>query len=268
MARAVSYDGTQLAFDVTGHGEPLILLSGQATDRHFWDEVVPDLAKRHRVITFDARGTGESDAPEFTYTTRNMARDVIAILDAAGASRAHVYGISMGGRIAQWVGIDADERIGALVLGATTPGSTRGVRRAPDVDRILATADPNERAELAAPLMASEAFLSQNPALAARIRDLTTPRISDVARFLHFRASETHDSWTSLAHIQAPTLVIHGSEDRLNPTANAPLLAERIPGAEMVILEGARHLFHIECREAATRVVLDFLVRHPLSSRA
>jgi len=90
--------------------------------------------------------------------------------------------------------------------------------------------------------------------------------IPEYARKLHYQASEGHDAWALLPTIKAPTLVIHGSNDQVNMTANAPLLAERIPGAELSIVEGGRHMFFLEFREEAGRVVKEFLARHPLPS--
>jgi pimeloyl-ACP methyl ester carboxylesterase len=81
---------------------------------------------------------------------------------------------------------------------------------------------------------------------------------------LYFQSSEKHDAWELLPTIQAPTLVIHGSNDLINATANAPLLADRIPTAELYIVQGGRHLYFIEFRSEASRVVIDFLARHPL----
>ncbi len=81
---------------------------------------------------------------------------------------------------------------------------------------------------------------------------------------LHYRCSQGHDAWDSLPRISSPTLIVHGTEDRLNPTANAHLLAVRIPGSELHLVNGARHGYHIEFRAQATPLVLDFLGRHPI----
>jgi pimeloyl-ACP methyl ester carboxylesterase len=89
--------------------------------------------------------------------------------------------------------------------------------------------------------------------------------IPEYARILHYQASEGHDSWDLVPTISTPTLVIHGSEDQMNSTANAFLLAERIPGAELYIIKGGRHGYTLEFREEASRVVNSFLARHPLS---
>ena len=255
MPRAVAPDGTRLAFEVHGHGAPLLLVSGQGYDRHMWDRVLADFTSRFTVITFDHRGTGESDTPETPpYSTRGFARDVVAVLDAAGVNRAHVYGHSMGGRVAQWLGIDHPERVGGLVLGATTPGKAHGAPRDPEAELILRTADM-KRLE---PLMASPEYLALQPNAFHR-----RPLLPHAQR-LHFRASDEHDAWDHLPTIVAPTLVIHGTEDRLNPTANAALLASRIPHATVALVAGGRHFFFEEQRLDASRLVCEFLEQHPL----
>jgi 3-oxoadipate enol-lactonase len=120
-----------IQFDVVGDGEPLLLLAGQANSRHWWDPVRDDLAARHRTVALDALGTGASTPPDGAeYSTRRFAEDAVAVLDAAGIGRAHVYGTSMGGKVAQWLAIDHPDRVGALVLGCTTPGGPRAARRA------------------------------------------------------------------------------------------------------------------------------------------
>jgi len=130
------------------------------------------------------------------------------VLDALGVERAHVYGTSMGGKVAQWVAIDHPGRVGALVLGCTTPGGPDGLVAGPEVVGPLA-----------------------GPTAAA----------------------------ADLDRIAAPTLVLHGTDDVFCPAANADLLVKGVPGAKMVLLDGARHAYFLERREEASRVVLDFL---------
>jgi pimeloyl-ACP methyl ester carboxylesterase len=137
MPFAVAGDGTRIAYEVFGRGAPLLLISGQSLDRTMWDGVRPALAAEFRVIVFDARGTGASDKPHTPYSTRGFAADAAAVLDAAGIARAHIYGFSMGGRVAQWLAIDHPERVGALVLGATTPGGAHSLPKPADIDAAL-----------------------------------------------------------------------------------------------------------------------------------
>ena len=261
MPFATAKDGVRLYYETLGEGEPLLLVRGQARDHKGWNFIRDDFAATRRVIVYDHRGTGDSDKPAAPpYTTRGFAEDAIAILDELGISRAHAYGISMGGRIGQWLAIDHPDRIGALVLGATTPGNAHGVRRPAAIDAVLASGD-NEK--LLAALVSPE-WLAANPVYRAIMDDEIRNPIPPYAQKLHYRASEGHDTFDFLPRIIAPTLVIHGSADEVNMTANAPLLASRIPGAELAIIEGGRHGYAEEFRAEASRVVNDFLDRHPL----
>jgi 3-oxoadipate enol-lactonase len=137
ILHATAPDGARIGFDTAGAGEPLVLLAGQANSRHWWDVVRPDFAA-YTTISIDCLGTGASDSPpDAEWSTRRFARDVIAVLDELGVGRAHVYGTSMGGRVAQWVAADDPDRVGALVLGCTTGGGAGAVPADPDVLRPL-----------------------------------------------------------------------------------------------------------------------------------
>ena len=267
MPVATFADGCRLYYETCGSGEPLVLIAGQGTDHTMWAGVRDDFAREYGVIVYDHRGTGQSDAPaEPPYTTRGFADDVVRLLDHLRIPRAHAYGISMGGRICQWLGIDHADRLGGLVLGCTTPGNAHGVPRSPAINARMANPLPDLEAQHAfmLNLMVSAEWAAAHPEYGeARRRRLANP-IPEHARRLHYAASEGHDSWDLLPRIQAPTLVIHGDADELNPTANAPLLAARIPGAELHLVPGGRHGFFEEFRAEASATVLDFLRRHPL----
>ena len=264
MPYATALDGTRLYYEEVGEGEPLLLISGQGGDHKNWDLVRDDFADRYHVIVFDHRGTGLSEKPsEPPYSTRGFAQDAISILDHLLIPRAHAYGISMGGRICQWLGIDYTDRVGALILGCTTPGNAHGVPRPANVNAIMAnqSADPETARNALLEMMYSPAWIEAHPEFIAQM--LQQPPIPAYAQKLHYLASEGHDTWDLLPTINSPTLVIHGSDDLVNPTANAYLLAERIPGAELYIVEGGRHGYLVEFREEASRVVLEFLARNP-----
>jgi pimeloyl-ACP methyl ester carboxylesterase len=264
MPYATASDGTRLYYEVAGAGPPLLLVAGQAQDRGLWTGARDDFAARHQVIVYDHRGTGDSDKPaQPPYSTRGFAGDAIAILDELGIARAHVYGVSMGGRISQWLAIDHAARVGGLVLGCTTPGNAHGVRRRPEVDEVLASGDVRRLL----PYLLSPEWIGANRAfLVAMDAESRSRPVPSYARALHFQASENHEVWDLLPAITAPTLVVHGSADEVNAAANGSLLAERIPGAELHIIPGARHSYHWDCRPEASGIVLDFLARHPLSA--
>lgn len=249
-------DGTLLAYQCEGDGYPLVLLAGQANNHHWWDEVRRDFHGTHRTVTFDYRGTGASDAPQGPYSTRLFADDVIALLDGLGIDRADVYGTSMGGRTAQWLAARHPERIRHLVLGCTSPGGSHGFERDNAVRRALAQTDPEAAREALADLMYTPDWRAEHP---GPYRTLGDPDMPAHARVAHLIASNKHDAWDVLPAITAPTLVLHGDDDRLSPPANAPLLAKRIPDARMHLFRGARHAYFEECRPQASELVADFL---------
>ncbi|NEB82309.1 alpha/beta fold hydrolase, partial [Streptomyces sp. SID14478] len=127
MPHAQAADGAALHYELRGSGAPLVLLAGQANSRRWWEPVLDRFAAAFATVVLDWRGTGGSDRPDTdTYSTQNFARDVVAVLDHAGIDRAHVYGTSMGGRVAQWLAADHAPRVDRLVLGCTSPGAPHG----------------------------------------------------------------------------------------------------------------------------------------------
>ncbi|MFD5319543.1 alpha/beta fold hydrolase [Streptomyces sp. NPDC127098] len=255
---AVAGDGVAVAYQVGGvaGGDPLVLLAGQSNNHHWWDGVREDFEGRFRTITLDYRGTGASDKPDEPYTTRGFAGDVVAVLDALGVARAHVYGTSMGGRVAQWLAADHPERVGALVLGCTSPGGAHGHERSAEVRRALAQRDQRAAGRALLELMYTPEWLATHRGPFQTVGD---PAMPAFARRRHFAASAGHDAWDALPAIAAPTLVVHGTDDLFNPTANAPLLGSRIPDAKVELIPGARHAYFEEFRSVAGPLVSDFL---------
>ncbi|MBO0655678.1 alpha/beta fold hydrolase [Streptomyces triculaminicus] len=258
MPHAKTPDGVAIAYQLRGDGAPLVLLAGQANNHHWWDGVRDDFHVARSTLTIDYRGTGASDAPSTPYSTALFARDVVAVLDELGIDRADVYGTSMGGRVAQRLAVDHPGRVRSLVLGCTSPGGRHGVERDREVRRSLAGPDPRASRQALLELMYTPGWLASHP---GPYRVLGDPSMSPHARRQHLAASDGHDAWDALPGITAPTLVLHGGDDLLNPAANAPLLAGRIPHARMEIIPGARHAYFEEFRETAGSLVLDFLDR-------
>ena len=260
--KAVAADGTAIAFQSAGsaNGTPLLLLAGQSNTHRWWDAARADFEDAgYRTITLDWRGTGDSDKPDEPYSTRGFAADVVAVLDAAGVGRAQVYGTSMGGRVAQWLAADYPERVGALVLGCTSPGGAHAVERDRSVRQALAQADREAAARYLLELMYTPGWLAAHQGPYYVVGD---PEMPAYAKGRHLNASGKHDAWEVLPTIVAPTLVLHGTDDVFNPAANAPLIAERIPGARVELVEGARHAYFDEFREIAGPLVLEFLAEY------
>jgi pimeloyl-ACP methyl ester carboxylesterase len=255
-AFAHAQDGTALAYQHRGEGPPLVLLPGQANDHHWWDGVREDFHTVRSTVTLDPRGTGDSGKPRGPYSTPQLADDVVAVLDALGIGRADVYGTSMGGRVAQWLAIRHPERVRRLVLGCTSPGGPYAVERDASVRRSLAGPAPEAVREVLADLMYSPAWRAAHP---GPYRTLGDPRMPVHARRAHLVASDRHDAWSELPRVAAPTLLLHGGQDRLTPPDNLRLLASRVPGARTHLFPDARHAYFEECREEAGALVRGFL---------
>jgi 3-oxoadipate enol-lactonase len=253
---AATSDGTRIAYQTSGAGAPLLMLSGQASSHRWWTRVRAEFDAYRSVVTLDYRGTGDSDAPPGPYRTQGFADDAIAVLDHLGIDRADVYGTSMGGRVAQWIAVKHPHRVRHLVLGCTSPGGAHAVERSAAVRRALADPDPAAARRALLDLMYTPEWLALHAEPYWTLGDPTMPRH---ARHEHLLASNGHDAWDMLPRITAPTLVMHGDRDELNPTANAPLLADRIPRARLHLIAGARHAYFEERADVAGPAVWEFL---------
>lgn len=246
-------DGCQLAFYIQGQGEPLVLLSGQAQDHSVWHTNLPYLSAHFQVILLDYRGTGASDKPKTpAYSLPGFAADVVRVLQHLNLNQAHIYGLSMGGRVAQLLGIHYSTYVKSLILGATTPGK-QGIARDAQANTWLQSGDINNIAAL----MYSADFAQAHPKL---LIPCPTPAY---ARRLHYLASEAHDVFNALKQITAPTLILHGTEDRINPTANAYLMAEQIANAQLCLLEKAQHGYIDEYAEQSCYYLVKFIQNLP-----
>lgn len=239
MPYVQSFDDTPLWYDVRGDGNslPLLLIAGNGCDHTVWRHVTDDFASQRPVIVYDHRGTGQSGS-HFPpgWSTRDFARDAFSVLQAAGVSRAHVYGHSMGGRVAQWLASDRPDVTEALILGATSVGDRRGVPRSDKATKAMMENDAESLQAMCYP----QAWLRDRPEQA--MDDAPAPHSLN-AFLSHLRASGEHDSWDIAASIRSPVLVIHGTEDGITPAGNAEILASRIPGARLMMIEKARHVY-------------------------
>src|SRR6202047_1299862 len=133
----VENQGAKIYWDEQGSGEPLLLIMGLSYPSYMWHRTRPILAKNYRTIALDNRGVGQSDVPPGVYSIALMASDAAAVLDAAGVDSAHVFGVSMGGMIAQEFALQYPARVRSLVLGCTASGGPNAVRAEKRVTEIL-----------------------------------------------------------------------------------------------------------------------------------
>ncbi len=256
-------DGISIYYEEHGSGTPLLLVMGFTANATAWEPVLPALSSRYRVIAFDNRGAGRSDAPEAAYTMAELADDALGLLTQLGIERAHVYGVSMGGMIAQHIALRAPQRVLSAVLGCTSPGGEHAISAPePVIEALLGAATlPIEQAfDRTLPILYSDAFAAAHrDELYQRALKNASLRASEAGVKGQAAAIQGHDTFDRLPEIAMPALVLHGDADQLVPAANGRLLAERIPDARLMLYPGARHAYHVEFAEQSAADVLAFL---------
>ncbi|MCS6925720.1 MAG: alpha/beta hydrolase [Candidatus Binatia bacterium] len=265
--RRARVNGVELVYELHGTGEPLVLIHGAQGDRSMFFGLTPVFAQRFRVLTFDQRGSGESEKPDMAYSIALLADDTAALMDHVGFASAHVIGVSMGGMIAQELALRHPHKVRSLVLGCTTPGGPHAVRLGGEAfARAYAAVplSPEERGRALAEAAFTKGYIEKHPEVIAELVEARRQRPLDpeaLARRL--QAAHAHDTYDRLPQIACPTLVITGKDDALISWENSRLLAERIPGATLVVLAPAGHVFWVEQAERAQSAILSFLSALP-----
>lgn len=258
----VENQGTNIYWDEQGQGEPLLLIMGLGYTSVMWHRTRPLLAEYFRTIAFDNRGVGRSEVPPGPYSISIMASDAAAVLDAVGVTRAHVFGVSMGGMIAQEFALQYTARTRSLILGCTSAGGPSAVRAERKVaDLLLARGmTPEQAREAILPYIYDPATPREKIDEDIRLRQPWLPSVE--AYMAQLQAILAWESYSRIAQVSAPTLVVHGESDALILPRNGELIAERIPGAKLVLLKHASHLFLTDQTESANKEILEFLLSH------
>lgn len=251
--------GISLDYEVTGKGPWLVLSHSLTTDRSMWDAQMPTLEKYFRVLRYDMRGHGHSAAPAAPYAFADLVADVLGLMDAVGAAKAHFAGVSIGGMIGQHLALAAPARVDRLILANTTSRiPPEGV--ALWEERIAAVA-----AQGVAPLVAStlqrwftEPYRKANPVMMARVGTLIAATSTN-GYIGCGRAIQTLNFTERLSAIAAPTLVISGVEDPGTPPAAGEAIAKAIPGAQFIAIARASHMACIEQADTFTGLMTGFL---------
>jgi 3-oxoadipate enol-lactonase len=249
----------ELHYEERGAGKPLMLIAGIPAVASDWAVLAEPLSTSRRVIAFDNRGSGRSSVTGGPYTTPQLAADAVGLLDHLGIDRANVFGMSMGGMIAQELALGWPERVDRLVLGCTHAG----VRHAPPqpLDSARAFALETDYWALRMRTLAPFAFAAGvDGELLERFIAKKSADVQDMAGYrAQIAAVLGHDTYDRLPDVRAPTLILTGDDDRVIPAASSDVLHERIPGSTMHVIEGAGHLFFIEKPSEALRQLEVFL---------
>jgi 3-oxoadipate enol-lactonase len=235
---------------------PLVLSNSLGSTSEMWEPQIPALAQRFRVIRYEHRGHDDAPVPPEPYDLDDLGGDVVALLDRLGVERTDFCGLSLGGMVGMWLGINAPERIGRLVLLCTSPMLSR------EHDWALRARTVREQgtagvAEGVVERWFTPAYADANPEVVARMRAMVTETPAE-GYAACCGAIERMDLVPQLGSIRAPTLVIAGTDDPATPPAHAEIIAEHIPGCRMELVPAA-HLANYERPVEVTRLILSHL---------
>jgi pimeloyl-ACP methyl ester carboxylesterase len=259
-------NGITLEYELRGNGPPLVMINGFRRSRQAWGKPFVEALEPHfRLVLFDNRGTGGSDRPESGYSMEAFADDTAGLMDTLKLEQAHVFGVSMGGMIAQTFAVRHAERLHGLGLGCTHFGGKRIAKpeeAAWALIRLKPTPEmpPREVARRQDPIYFHPDFVRDHHDVIDAYNDLMAPYAPPVHVMQgHLAAIESFDGEGRLSEIAAPTLVLTGDSDWLIPPENSRRIAQRIPGAKLIVLPQANHLFWVEKPGEAARAIEDFL---------
>ncbi|MDB4931886.1 MAG: Beta-ketoadipate enol-lactone hydrolase [Myxococcaceae bacterium] len=259
--------GGFVAFEVHGArhgGVPVLLLRPMVGAMALWGGFRDALAARARVIAFDPRGTGASSDAPADATTRDLARDAVALLDALGEPVAHVFGISFGAMIATWIAVDAPARVARLCLASAGPVgfalTASGVGRALEMTATALVPGDEAVTHLVGEVLSADLREGRPSRVAAVEAAAATAPADRVEVLKHAVAAARHDASAELHRVVARTLVLAGDRDELIGDAPTAALAAAIPGARLEVVANAGHDLTLERPAETAAIVADFLL--------
>jgi pimeloyl-ACP methyl ester carboxylesterase len=243
-----------------GAGEPLLLIQGMSGTHLSWGEpFLTDLERDFDVISYDHRGVGLSDRVSEPFSIGDLAEDAAGVLDALGLESAHVMGISMGGMVAQELALRHPERIRTLTIGCSYSGGPGSMLTDEGVVQQLGEAmlsgDRERAIRTGFEVNVSPGYGADHSNFAVFFEMAQTFPAPVAVIMLQAQAIQGHDTSARLGEIDIPTLVVHGSEDKMLDVANGRMIASRIPGARLEVLEGVGHMFWWEQPERTAALV-------------
>jgi len=254
----------RMHYRTVGEGPPLVLIMGLSGDLTWWGPLARRIKEDFQVVLFDNRGAGLTDKPEEKYSIPLFAADTVGLMDALGIPRAHVFGVSMGGMIAQELVLRHPDRVDRLILGCTHPGGEGFTMPCDETIQTL-TITRGKSAEAIArqnmTVLFGPKFQKEQPGvievMIERYVENPPPRKPFTQQFF---AVLGHNCYDRLPGIDRPTLIMTGDADVLIPPKNSEAIRSRIPGSRLVRLPGAGHVFFIEEPEETARVLKEHLL--------
>jgi pimeloyl-ACP methyl ester carboxylesterase len=265
---SVQINDITIYYKVHGTGYPFILIRGLSSSLDSWPSYsIEQFLKLFKIILFDNRGAGRTSIPEGKYSSKLMANDTIGLMDALNIKNVYLLGYSMGGCIAQEIAINYPNRVSKLILASSWCGPSHGIvtpvpeeNPFPKMLPLIREGQFEKMARILTNALFSEEYKKKNPQM---IENVVKNYIAHPPSAKGFEGQiayvETFDSYERLSEINIPTLILHGSEDKILPVENAKILAENIPSAEMFLFENAGHGVVIQEQELWTQKVIEFL---------
>lgn len=263
-------DGVRIAyrFDEAADGDPgapvLLLSNSIGTHLHMWDGQVPAFTEHFRLLRYDARGHGASDAPHGPYSLDRLGRDALELLDALDLQRVHVLGLSLGGIVAQWLAIHAPQRVERLVLSNTAAYLGPPQQWDRPITELLQAPDMQATAEMFLHSWFPPHLLTDEVVAGFR-RTLLASRRDGVAG--SWAAVRDYDLRRTASLITSPTLVIAGAHDPVTSAAHGKEVAATIPGARYTELP-AMHMTNVEVPAQFRDAALGFLTEQRVPAEA
>jgi pimeloyl-ACP methyl ester carboxylesterase len=264
MPQTAVRTGVTLNYEVTGEGDPLLLVMGTSGAIGLWGEVVPRLSAHYRVIAFDNRGLGGSERGAGPISVASMAEDASALLEGLDVPRAHVLGWSLGSAVVQELALAHPEQVASAVMYATW-GRCDGFQRSVITALRLPYAVRDLETALTAAGIAFSPQALDSPDLEQTMAAMLPafPQTDEQMQVTveQWDADLAHDTLDRLGGISAPTVVVVGEQDLLTPPWQAKAVADAVPGAryELVTGAGSSHALHLERPDDLVRLVHDFL---------
>jgi len=256
-------------FEIHGEGYPLVLMRGLSSSLNSWPPYsIAQFSKSFKTVLFDNRGAGNTDKPDGKYSAKMMADDTVGLMDVLDIKKAYLLGFSMGGCIAQEIVLNYPNRITKLILTSSWCGSFHGITPIPEENpftKMLPLLNEGKYEEMAKSLTEAlfpEDYRKRNPIIIEKvIKNYMNNAPSPKGFEGQVAYVDTFDTYERLPKIQIPTLILHGTEDKILPVENAKILAERIPSSELVLFKNTGHGMNIQENKLWTQNVIEFLKR-------
>ncbi len=254
----------RMHYRMVGQGPPLVLIMGLSGDLTWWEPLALELEASFQLLLFDNRGSGLTDMPEGKYSIPMFANDTVGLMASLWIPKAHVFGVSMGGMIAQELVLRHPDCVDRLVLGCTHAGGEGFTM--PSVEAVQNMTltrgkSPEEIARQTMPILFGSRFLREHPdrieAMVRRFTDNPAPRKPFTQQFWAAMAHNCHDR---LPQVRKRTLILTGSEDALVPARNAETLQALIPDSRLAIIPQAGHVFFVEDPGRVARIIKEHLL--------